>query len=1052
MKEIYIGSSLYPTDVDGKVTLPDYPSDFYTTSQADSIFATQTALGVVTGKIPSAASSSNQLADKAFVNSSIATATATFRGTNTTATTEAAFLTWANGLTHSLNDYVFWKTTDSVGNVVFKRYKYGYDETETGTLAWRYEYDLNNSSFTSDQWNAINSGVTSSNWVKTADIKTLTFGSGTTSLVYTPNSGNSRSLLAGSHLSFSISGNNATLNVSDVADSPSASAISTGTSLVSERDVYYGLPTINNAHNYNSNTTIYAPTGGGTANQYLKSAGATSTPVWASFTAGAMSWTEATVSTSTPTLNITTNLGESLTAAIPAAKAVTENNITTYYSGVVTTGAQTFKGIKSFDDFIYANAGVSIWTDLTYYNDRTPRQDVSIQAIDYPILGTEESQKRKGFSFYSYENSPSQTPPSTGIGGFAPMMFGVSGNSEDQSGLFFTGLKDYSGTDFSNYWGINTFNPQYRLHVNGSFGTNGSTMLAINSGNVGIGTTSPDSKLHVSGTAHVTGNATFDGHAILSKAKFVMSDSSAGNYNILIGINALNELLIGYGRTVNNAAQPIDYSTKIYGTNLFLYYGANRTLGTTLDSNGILTNVKSIQSTGGGVAAMGISDLALSGGGGGSGTVKTITVNDNTNKIEADADGNTNLYVALSGDTTNAIQLTLGGSSQSTRSTVSLSAANLRSYLNIDEKSAYVTNIGTSGNTLTWSKGGVAQTAITVPYATNAGTLGGTAKGDLLTTFSSASGDSPDTTVTVGGNSLTAKINADTVDGVQLWTFYKRGFVNSAESEAPTSGWYCVGQVEKSKSSNQYGVISLSVATQTAQRYGTLNIRYSYTADAASATYLVAEWSSACGIDASKFVVTQKTTDTSIIFKLYVNSARGEGWAFSKIDEFRYGFIVNDWTFNNVYSQSALNAIPADEAQTESVIVDINNKAADSAKLNGQPASYYATAENYLPLTGGTMTLASIGSLTLQRNHATYGAYIQFANNTGVLGCIGVSGVDSPVFRNTNNTNYSLWHAGNAYLTLNPDADATTDDFKLTIGSNEVTVGPIPSSTIEALS
>lgn len=34
--------------------------------------------------------------------------------------------------------------------------------------------------------------------------------------------------------------------------------------------------------------------------------------------------------------------------------------------------------------------------------------------------------------------------------------------------------------------------------------------------------------------------------------------------------------------------------------------------------------------------------------------------------------------------------------------------------------SDYVTSIGTSGNTLTWSKGGTAQTAITVPYATNA--------------------------------------------------------------------------------------------------------------------------------------------------------------------------------------------------------------------------------------------------------------------------------------------------------------------------------------------
>ena len=91
---------------------------------------------------------------KAFVNSSIATATATFRGTNTTATTEAAFLAWANALTHDLNDYVFWQTTDSYGNTIYKRYKF--DGTN-----WVFEYNLNNSSFTTAQWDAINSGITS---------------------------------------------------------------------------------------------------------------------------------------------------------------------------------------------------------------------------------------------------------------------------------------------------------------------------------------------------------------------------------------------------------------------------------------------------------------------------------------------------------------------------------------------------------------------------------------------------------------------------------------------------------------------------------------------------------------------------------------------------------------------------------------------------------------------------------------------------------------------------------------------------------------------------
>ena len=65
-----------------------------------------------------------------------------------------------------------------------------------------------------------------------------------------------------------------------ISDSSSAAAIGTGTNLVTERDIYYGLPAINNAHNYTSSTNIYAPTGGGLVGQALRAVGATSTPIW----------------------------------------------------------------------------------------------------------------------------------------------------------------------------------------------------------------------------------------------------------------------------------------------------------------------------------------------------------------------------------------------------------------------------------------------------------------------------------------------------------------------------------------------------------------------------------------------------------------------------------------------------------------------------------------------------------------------------------------------------------------------------------------------------
>ena len=115
----------------------------------------QAALGNITtdvsaiqSLIPGTAAPQNQLADKAFVNSSISTATANFKGTfDTLAELEA--VTGANA-----NDYGFVRTTDSAGNTIYKRYKY-----VEGT-GWLFEYELNNSSFTATQWAAIQSGIT----------------------------------------------------------------------------------------------------------------------------------------------------------------------------------------------------------------------------------------------------------------------------------------------------------------------------------------------------------------------------------------------------------------------------------------------------------------------------------------------------------------------------------------------------------------------------------------------------------------------------------------------------------------------------------------------------------------------------------------------------------------------------------------------------------------------------------------------------------------------------------------------------------------------------
>ena len=124
-------------------------------ANTSAIVGNTSAIAAVTTLIPAAATSSNQLADKNFVNSSIATNTAYFIGTfNSVAELEAYSGTLTN------NDYAFVATTDTAGNTLYDRYKYN-----SSTQDWAFEYELNNSSFTANQWAAINSEITATSKV-----------------------------------------------------------------------------------------------------------------------------------------------------------------------------------------------------------------------------------------------------------------------------------------------------------------------------------------------------------------------------------------------------------------------------------------------------------------------------------------------------------------------------------------------------------------------------------------------------------------------------------------------------------------------------------------------------------------------------------------------------------------------------------------------------------------------------------------------------------------------------------------------------------------------
>lgn len=149
------------TNKDNITSLQSNKQDNLTTAQLNAvdsgidstkvaqIATNENSISAINGKIPEQASADNQLADKNFVNSSIATNTANFIGTfNSLADLEAYSGTITN------NDYAFVIGTDADGNTIYNRYKYN------GT-SWVFEYALNNSSFTANQWAAINSGITS---------------------------------------------------------------------------------------------------------------------------------------------------------------------------------------------------------------------------------------------------------------------------------------------------------------------------------------------------------------------------------------------------------------------------------------------------------------------------------------------------------------------------------------------------------------------------------------------------------------------------------------------------------------------------------------------------------------------------------------------------------------------------------------------------------------------------------------------------------------------------------------------------------------------------
>ena len=133
-------------------------TDAYTKTQIDADIKV---------KIPAEASSQNQLADKAYVDSAVSVSEARFISPIHEKFEDLPLVGINN------NDYTFVVTrdvnefqADGIHKQVIKYTKYIWDDNIQTANKWRAEYELYNNWFTPNQWSAINSGIESSDIAK----------------------------------------------------------------------------------------------------------------------------------------------------------------------------------------------------------------------------------------------------------------------------------------------------------------------------------------------------------------------------------------------------------------------------------------------------------------------------------------------------------------------------------------------------------------------------------------------------------------------------------------------------------------------------------------------------------------------------------------------------------------------------------------------------------------------------------------------------------------------------------------------------------------------
>ena len=140
-----------------------------TSTNIGQIATNTSAISTINGKIPTQASTTNQLADKAFVNSTVQTNTANFRGNWATWSAVPTSANdypadYAGSKTPTVNDYMVVDDASGYTGQTLTgtwRFKYSGTWSTDGKSGWLPEYQVNETPLTAAQIAAINSGITS---------------------------------------------------------------------------------------------------------------------------------------------------------------------------------------------------------------------------------------------------------------------------------------------------------------------------------------------------------------------------------------------------------------------------------------------------------------------------------------------------------------------------------------------------------------------------------------------------------------------------------------------------------------------------------------------------------------------------------------------------------------------------------------------------------------------------------------------------------------------------------------------------------------------------